>query len=145
MTSQQGGCWAGKHARPAAPATTARLLARQPGMVTVETALAVAALVVATLLASAVPVAVATAVRCGDTAREIALLAARGASTNDIEAARAAMAPAGSSLSLSSDGRYVTVVVTADATSRGPLAGRLSFPVRGRAVAQLEATGRARP
>ena len=112
-------------------------------MVTVETALAIAALVVATLLASGVPVAVATAVRCGDAAREIALLAARGAPSGDIEAVTAALAPADSALSIRSDGRFVTVVVTVDATSRGPLAGRLSLPVRGRAVAQLESVGTA--
>jgi hypothetical protein len=110
-------------------------------MVTVETALAIAALVVATLLASAVPVAVATAVRCGDAAREVALLAARGASAADVSAAMAAMAPAGASLAVDSDGSFVTVVVTADAASRSPLAGRVTFPVRGRAVAQMEAPG----
>lgn len=140
MTPQQAGCRAWARTRPVAPATP-RSPARQRGMVTVETALAIAALVTATLVASAVPAAVATAVRCGDAAREVALLAARGASSDDIEAARAAMAPAGSALSISSDGRFVTVVVTADATSRGPLAGRLSVPVHGRAVAQVEAIG----
>jgi hypothetical protein len=114
-------------------------------MVTVETALAIAALVVATLLASAVPVAVATVVRCGDAAREVALLAARGASPDDVQAAMAAMAPAGASLSIDSDGRFVTVVVTADATWRGPLSGRLVLPVRGRAVAQLEVVGAVGP
>ena len=144
MTGQQVGCRAGDRTRPAAPATP-RSSARQRGMVTVETALAIAALVTATLLASAVPVAVATVVRCGDAAREVALLAARGASSDDIEAARAAMAPADAALSISSDGRFVTVVVTADATSRGPLAGRLSVPVRGRAVAQVEAIAGRRP
>ena len=142
MTAQRGGCRAGERSRPAAPATRC-VQARQGGMVTVETALAIAALVVATLLASGVPVAVATAVRCGDAAREVALLAARGAPPRDIEAATAALAPADSALSISSDGRFVTVVVTADGTSRGPLAGRLSFPVRGRAVAQVESVGTA--
>jgi hypothetical protein len=110
-------------------------------MVTVETALAIAALVVATLFASAVPVAVATAVRCGDAAREVALLAARGAPPDDVSAAMAAMAPADATLAIDSDGRFITVVVTADATSGGPLAGRVSFPVQGRAVAQLEVPG----
>jgi hypothetical protein len=110
-------------------------------MVTVETALAIAALVVATLFASAVPVAVATAVRCGDAAREVALLAARGAPSDHVSAAMAAMAPADATVAVATDGRFVTVVVMADATTRGPLAGRVSFPVRGRAVAQLEAPG----
>ena len=111
-------------------------------MVTIEAALAVATLLVATVLASVVPSAVATQIRCAHAAREVALLVARDAPASQVRRGVSALAPEQAEVSVSSSGGWVTVRVASTAPTTGPLAGRLSFPVSGTAVARLEPSRR---
>jgi hypothetical protein len=73
----------------------------------------------------------AAQVRCIDSAREAARLAARGDERAATEAARR-LGPAGSVLALRHDGDYVVARVSVDA----PL--RLGFSIEGEAVAARE-------
>lgn len=111
-------------------------------MVTIEAAIAVATLLVATVLASVVPAAVATQIRCADAAREVALLVARDAPASQVRRVVSALAPEPAEVSVSSSGGWVSVRVASTAPTRGPLAGRLSLPVSGTAVARLEPSRR---
>jgi hypothetical protein len=111
-------------------------------MVTVEAALAIATLLVATMLASVVPSSVAAQIRCTDAAREVALLLARDAPASQVNRALAVLAPQKAELSVSTSDGWVTVRVTSRAPTQGPLAGKLSLSVSGSAVARLESSRR---
>ena len=100
-------------------------------MGTVEAALALAALVVVTVLCVSGVTAVIAGVRCTDAAREAARLAARG----DGSAATAtalSVAPPGAEVHVRRDGGFVIATVTA---RHALLPG---IPIRGHAVAAVE-------
>jgi len=84
------------------------------------------------LLCAAGVTAVALQVRCIDAAREVARLAARGDRAADHAAA---LAPAGSSLDLRRDGRWVVATIR----SRSPMLP--GIVITGRAVAAAETAG----
>lgn len=111
-------------------------------MVTVEAALAIATLLVATALVSVVPSSVAAQVRCTDAAREVALLVARDAPASQVSRALAALAPEEAEMSVATWDGWVAVRVTSTAPTQGPLAGRVSLPISGSAVARLEPSRR---
>ncbi len=141
MSALQGATRTGGRPRPGLPARTwcgTRQCGAERGMVTVETALAVAMIAVVAVIASALPMAAAVSVRCGDVAREVALLDARGAPPGELSVAAESVGLVDPEVSVQSDNRWVRVTVTADATVPGPFAGRLSWPVSGQAVAQAE-------
>nr|WP_198037132.1 TadE family type IV pilus minor pilin [Nocardia sp. BMG51109] len=79
---------------------------------TVEAAIALAALVFAVVLCLGGLLAAPTQIRCVDAAREAARLAARGADSDALPAARR-IAPKGAEISIRSDGDRVVAVVTA--------------------------------
>lgn len=80
------------------------------GMVTVETAIALAAFVVVVSLGIGGIVAVLDQLRCTDAAREAARLVARGERDRAAEAVRR-IAPAGATLAVSMSGDEITVGV----------------------------------
>ncbi|KZM68666.1 TadE family type IV pilus minor pilin [Nocardia terpenica] len=84
------------------------------GAVTVEAAIALAALVVAVLVCLGALLAVSAQIRCVDAAREAARLAARGADTDAVPAAHR-IAPPGARISVRTDGDRVVAVVSARA------------------------------
>ncbi|WP_272942850.1 TadE family type IV pilus minor pilin [Mycolicibacterium phlei] len=98
------------------------------GGVTVEAALATAALAVVLALCVAGVAAVSTHVRCVDAAREAARLAARG---DDGTTVARSLAPDGAGVQIRYDGDFVVATVTA----RSLLPG---LTVAGRAVAARE-------
>ncbi|MFF0541745.1 TadE family type IV pilus minor pilin [Nocardia thailandica] len=98
---------------------------------TVEAAIALAALVVVVALCLGAVLAASAQVRCVDAAREAARLAARGDRARAESAARQ-VAPAGAAVTLRTDGDRVVAVVTA----RAPLLPGLELS--GEAVAVLE-------
>jgi Flp pilus assembly protein TadG len=100
------------------------------GAVTVEAAIALAALLIAVLLCLGALLAVSAQVRCVDAAREAARLAARGAGTDAIPAARR-VAPPGATVTLRAEGDQVIATVTV----RTPV---LPLVLRADAVAALE-------
>ncbi|MFC6010126.1 TadE family type IV pilus minor pilin [Nocardia lasii] len=79
---------------------------------TVEAAIALAALVCAIALCIGALFAAVTQVRCVDAARETARLAARGDTTNAVTAGRT-VAPAGATVDLRTEGDRVVATVTA--------------------------------
>lgn len=83
---------------------------------TVEAAIALAAIVIAVVLCVGALLAASTQVRCVDAAREAARLAARGDQSNAVSAARR-VAPPAADISLRSEGDRVVAAVTA----RSPL------------------------
>ena len=83
---------------------------------TVEAAIALAAIVIAVVLCVGALLAASTQVRCVDAAREAARLAARGDQANAVSAARR-VAPPAADISLRSEGNRVVAAVTA----RSPL------------------------
>ena len=109
-------------------------LAQDSGAVTVEAALAMCALTVFLALALGALIAVAQTMRCADTARELARLAARGEPDRG-RAVAARLAPSGARMELVPDGDTVTALVSAR------LVGPLPLTVDGRAVAALEGVG----
>ncbi len=92
-------------------ATVPRCGPGERGAVTVEAAIALAALLIVVVLCLGTLLAAAAQVRCVDAAREAARLAARGA---DAEARPAALrvAPPGAEVSLRADGDQVVAVVS---------------------------------
>ena len=101
------------------------------GAVTVEAALALGTLALVTALAIGAMAAVAASVRCGDAARELVRLAARGEPERG-RAVAARLAPAGARIVLTVRGDEATAEVTAVAVRLLPVR------VSGRAVAVLE-------
>ncbi|WP_280269166.1 TadE family type IV pilus minor pilin [Nocardia wallacei] len=97
---------------------------------TVEAAIALAALVSAVLLCLGGLLAAPTQVRCVDAAREAARLVARGADSDALPAARR-IAPRGAEITIRTDGDQVIAIVTAGT----PL---LPLQLRAEAVAVLE-------
>ncbi len=81
------------------------------GAVTVEAAIALAALLVVVVLCLGTLLAAAAQVRCVDAAREAARLAARGADAEAIPAALR-VAPSGAQVSVRSDGDQVVAAVS---------------------------------
>lgn len=79
---------------------------------TVEAAIALAALVCAVVLCIGVLLAASTQVRCVDAAREAARLAARGDAARAVTAART-VAPPDATVEVRGDGEHVVAVVTA--------------------------------
>lgn len=98
---------------------------------TVEAAIALAALVIAVVLCVGALLAASTQVRCIDAAREAARLAARGDQANAVSAARR-VAPPAADISLRSEGEHVVAAVTA----RSPLLPVLEL--RAEAIATWE-------
>ncbi|MGW4774687.1 TadE family type IV pilus minor pilin [Nocardia sp. NPDC004278] len=98
---------------------------------TVEAAIALAAIVVAVVLCVGALLAAATQVRCVDAAREAARLAARGDQANAVSAARR-VAPPAADISLRSEGDRVVATVS----GRSPLLPLLML--RAEAVASRE-------
>ncbi len=92
-------------------ATVPRRGPGERGAVTVEAAIALAALLVVVVLCLGTLLAAAAQIRCVDAAREAARLAARGA---DAEARPAALrvAPSGAQVSIRTDGDQVVAVVS---------------------------------
>jgi Flp pilus assembly protein TadG len=82
------------------------------GSVTVEAALAVAALVAVLVLCIAGITAVSMQVRCIDAAREAARLVARG-DDDQAEAAARRIAPPGAALHMRRDGQFIVARVSA--------------------------------
>ncbi|MFD3507122.1 TadE family type IV pilus minor pilin [Nocardia sp. NPDC058666] len=80
---------------------------------TVEAAIALAALVCAVALCIGALLAASTQVRCVDAARETARLAARGDTTHALAAGRT-VAPPGATIDLRTEGDRVVATVTAD-------------------------------
>jgi hypothetical protein len=99
--------------------------------VTVEAALALSSLALVTALAVGAVAAVGASVRCTDSARELARLAARGEPDRG-RAVAARLAPSGARIELAVDGDEATAVVTAEPVRVLPV------HVSGRAVAVLE-------
>ncbi len=83
----------------------------EAGAVTVEAAIALAALVVAVSLCIGGLLAAPTQIRCVDAAREAARLSARGAESEAIPAARR-IAPPRAVINIRTDGDYVIATVT---------------------------------
>ncbi|WP_324193020.1 TadE family type IV pilus minor pilin [Nocardia transvalensis] len=98
---------------------------------TVEAAIALAAVVATVLLCLGALLAASVQIRCIDAAREAARLAARGADADATTAARK-VAPRGADITVRTEGEWVVAVVTA----RAPLLP--SVVVRADAVAALE-------
>ncbi|WP_308259143.1 TadE family type IV pilus minor pilin [Pseudonocardia sp. H11422] len=98
---------------------------------TVEAAIALAALAVVTVLAIGSVATVMSSVRCVDAARELARLAARGEADRGRSIATR-LAPSTAAIDLTITGDEVTAVVTAS-----PI-GPLPVHVTGRAIAVLE-------
>ncbi|AVH21186.1 pilus assembly protein TadE [Nocardia cyriacigeorgica] len=90
----------------------APLLDDDTGSVTVEAAIALAALVVAVVACIGALLAASTQVRCVDAAREAARLTARGDVANAVPAARA-IAPPGADISVRLEGSRILAIVTA--------------------------------
>ncbi len=80
---------------------------------TVEAAIAVAAIVVAVVCCLGALLAVSAQIRCVDAAREAARLGARGDESSAVAAARA-VAPKGAEVTLRGEGNRVVASVTAD-------------------------------
>ena len=110
-----------------------RFVADESGMVTVEAAYAVAAIVVMVLIAVGAIAAVTTQIRCTDAAREVARLSAAG----DAAAREAAQQLAGDDarVSISASDEHVVVEVRSD------VAMLPGLTISGRAVAAKEPTG----
>ena len=101
------------------------------GAVTVEAAIAVGTLVLATLTAVGSVAAVATSVRCTDAARELARLAARG-EPDRARAVATQIAPTGALIELTTRGDEVVAEVSASPVAPLPVL------IGSRAVAVLE-------
>ncbi|AFR47097.1 TadE family type IV pilus minor pilin [Gordonia sp. KTR9] len=110
-----------------------RFVADESGMVTVEAAYAVAAIVVMVLIAVGAIAAVTTQIRCTDAAREVARLSAAG----DVAAREAAQQLAGDDarVSISASDEHVVVEVRSD------VAMLPGLTISARAVAAKEPTG----
>jgi Flp pilus assembly protein TadG len=121
--------------RRAAPARSAR----QRGMVTAETALALLALVFVAVGMMWVVSVVALHARCVDAARDTARAIARGESLAASRAEGLRSVPAGSTIVTQTSGGLATVDVQVDARPSTPIVSRLP-PVRltARAVVALE-------
>ncbi|MDT0222603.1 TadE family type IV pilus minor pilin [Gordonia sp. AC31] len=111
-----------------------RLLADESGMVTVEAAYAIAAIVVMVLIAVGAVAAVTTQIRCTDAAREVARLSAAGDASGREVAQRLVGDVAHVSIS-DADDRVVVVEV------RSGVAMLPGLTVSARAVAAKEPTG----
>jgi len=137
MTPVHAAHRAGADPRPVRHAATSRW---QRGMVTVETALAVPALLLAGLCAAVLPGVVGGQVACGDAAREAALMIARDVPRSAAVEAASTLAPPGAVVAVEARGRFVEVTVRA---SLQPLPGRFAaavrVPVTASAVALREA------
>lgn len=101
------------------------------GAVTVEAALAMCSLAVFLMLAMGALAAVSSSIRCGDAARELARLAARGEPERGRGVA-AALAPPGARIELTQTGETVTGEVSIQ------LVAPLPIRVSGAAVAAVE-------
>jgi Flp pilus assembly protein TadG len=111
----------------------------QRGMVTVETALAVPALLIAGLCAAAVPGVVGGQIACGDAAREAALMIARDRPQSHATSVAASIAPGGADVVVTGRGRFVEVTVRATLNPfPGPFGAAVSVPVSASAVALRE-------
>lgn len=111
----------------------------QRGMVTVETAFAVPALLVAGLCAAAVPGVVAGQIACGDAAREAALMIVRDLPRAQATRLASSVAPDGADVVVGTQGRFVEVTVSARLRPLpGPLAAVVGVPVSASAVALRE-------
>jgi hypothetical protein len=106
-------------------------------MVSVETALAIPALLLTAFSAATIPALVAASVACTDAAREAALLTARGGHPAQVQAVVDRLVPGRASVRLSRDADLVEVVVTTQVAVR-PLGDRVAVTLDGRAVAALE-------
>ncbi|MFE3546596.1 TadE family type IV pilus minor pilin [Nocardia sp. NPDC059177] len=98
---------------------------------TVEAAIALAALVCAVTLCIGALLAASTQVRCVDAAREAARLAARGDTTHALSAGKS-VAPPGATIDLRTEGAQVVATVTATT----PLLPGLHLQARAVAVAE---------
>jgi Flp pilus assembly protein TadG len=108
------------------------------GAVTVEAAIALAAIVVVVTLCVGAVAAVAAQVRCIDAAREAARLVARG-DTDQAQSTARRVAPAGARMEIREDGGHVVARVTVDV----PLLPGLE--VTAEAVAAMEETATTTP
>ncbi len=116
----------GREARPCGR----RVVGEECGAVTVEAAIALAAIMVVVVACVGALLAASTQVRCVDAAREAARLEARGDPV-DARAAAERVAPPGAEIAIRRDGDFVVAVVSA----RAPL---LPLRLRGEAVAARE-------
>jgi len=114
----------------------------QQGMVTVEAAIAVPALILAGVLASGAPAVVGAQIACADAAREAALLLARDEPAAQAAAVVASLAPRGATVSVSRAPATVDVAVRAQVSPLpGPLARVVTLEVSARSVAVRESAG----
>lgn len=103
---------AGRRMRAATRVYAPRRGSGERGAVTVEAAIALAALIVVVVLCLGALLAAVAQVRCVDAAREAARLAARGAN-GDAQPAALRVAPPGATVSIRADGDRVIAVVSA--------------------------------
>ncbi|MFH5209446.1 TadE family type IV pilus minor pilin [Antrihabitans sp. NCIMB 15449] len=89
-----------------------RLVADERGAVTVEAAIAIAAIVLVVVMCIGAVLAVSMHIRCVDAAREAARLAARGDRDNAVSTA-ARVAPDGADISVRDDGDHIVATVRA--------------------------------
>ena len=143
MTCSTAGRRAGGDLRPARRARlVVRLGSSQRGMVTVETALAIPALLLAGLLAMGLSALVGAQIACADAARDAALAIARDMPDAHAAAAVRALAPQGAELSISRQPSLVEVTVRAQVRpAPGPLGRLLAFSVSARSTALRESAG----
>ena len=97
---------------------------------TVEAAIAIAAVLIVVILSLGAALAASVQIRCTDAAREAARLAARGDDAAAHEAA-SRLAPDGAQVEVRTEGDHVVAVVTAPA-------GLLPLDLRGEAIAAVE-------
>jgi len=134
------------HPGTARPPHSRAMFTGQRGMVTVEAAIAIPALLVVGLLAAWMPALVAAQTACADAAREAALLAARGGTRAEVQALVTTLAPDGAGWRLDTASGTVTADVTASIPlGSGPLVGRMAIPLSGHAVAAREPGGWGEP
>lgn len=109
------------------------------GMVTAEAAVVLPVLVVVLAMAVWLVACLSAQLRCVDSAREAARLAARGEAGSLVEAAARTGAPRDARVTVTRAGDRVTVVVTSQVSPFGGVLARLpGLPVAGRATALVE-------
>ncbi len=109
------------------------------GMVTAETAVVLPVLVIVLAVAVWLVGCLSAQLRCVDSARAAARLAARGEAVGVVEAAGRVGAPAGARVVVGADADQVTVVVSTEVRPFGGLVGLLpGLTVEGRAAALRE-------
>lgn len=125
--------------RRSRPVAAPRAAAGQRGMVSVEAAIVIPALLGMGLLAAGAPAVVGAQIRCSDAAREAALMIARDVAAAEVAAAVGTLAPDGAQMSVEEHAGTVQVVVEAQVRpAPGPLGRMMALDVSGRSVAMRE-------